>query len=171
MTSGPRAINQESKILLRIDLRPPIPRRPRDIPHIQKVLKLRRLIPLITQQNNPIFLNARLLSSPPRVLQERFLCSQCLGAGVFQLECELLDIVAWVCGTNDSASPVCAPYYRGRVDAVGSVECEDVAFLPVPEGFETLAEVESGGAYLVVGVGAGRVGVGVDYCSQRGRLA
>ena len=59
---------------------------------------------------------------------------------------------------------MCAPDYRRYIDGVGGVEREDIAFLPVPESFETFAEVERGAAHLGVGVRAGCVGVGVDYC-------
>lgn len=56
------------------------------------------------------------------------------------------------------------PDYGGRVDAIGGVEGEDIAFFPVPEGFETFSEVEGCGADLRVGVGTGGIWVCVDYC-------
>ena len=57
-----------------------------------------------------------------------------------------------------------APYDGGSIDAVGGIEREDVAFLPVPECFQSFAKIESSGANLGIRVGARGIGVGIDYC-------
>lgn len=128
------------------------------------MLHLVTWIPRIPHNNNPILRNADLRCCFPGILNIRHLRHNCLCAGVFELEGQFIDGVAWVGWGENTPGPVAAPCYGGRVDAVWCVEGEDVAFLPVPEGFQAGAEGDCGGFYLGVGVGAGGVGVEVDYC-------
>lgn len=52
-----------------------------------------------------------------------------------------------------------APGDDGGVDAVGGEEGEDVAFAPIVDGFQALAECE--GAFFDAGVGVGALCVGI----------
>jgi hypothetical protein len=167
MSSCSRAIYQECEISLRVDLRLAIPRCARNIPHICEMLELRSLIPLVPDEYDSVILNAHLFTSFLSSLQERLLRRQCLGTGVLQLECEFVGCVPWICGRENPACPLCSPCYRRCIDAIGSEECQHISFLPIPECFQTFAEVESGAADLGISVGPVRVWVDVDHCTTR----
>ena len=53
------------------------------------------------------------------------------------------DRIRRVSRRDDPTSPVTAPCHSRSIDAVLAEECEDIAFLPVPVGAETGAELLS----------------------------
>jgi len=69
------------------------------------------------------------------LLREECLCSR-----IFQVMGEFANGVRWISRRNDSTSPVSAPSYEWRINAILCEKCEDVALLPEPFGAETRAE-------------------------------
>ena len=59
-----------------------------------------------------------------------------------------------------------APYYRWCIDAIGREQCEDVALLPFPDGFEAFAEVNRCAFNLFVGVRSIGFGIAVYYYKE-----
>ena len=156
-------IYQKCKIGLRIRFRPSIPARPSKIPYHWEVLELVGLVPLIAHQDDSLLGYPSLFCSLQCNVKERFLGAQCLRAWVFQLESQFVCRISWVRWRNNAAGPVCTPYYRWCVNAVGCEKCQYVSFLPFPDRFKTFAKVYGGVFDLGIGVWSGGVGVSIDY--------
>lgn len=81
------------------------------------------------------------------------------------MEGKLVRSVGRVRRRQNSAGPVTSPCDGRGIDAVRGEESEDIPFLPLPDGSETLAEFNSGIADLSIGVGPVGIGVDVYYCN------
>ena len=115
---------------------------------------------LVADEDDAVFWDACLLRSLDSHVQLVPLSDQSLGAAVLELKRELFHVVSWIGGRDDTAGPECSPCDNWRVDAIGCVECEDIALFPFPAGFEAFAKV--GGGLLDLGVCVGAVGVWVE---------
>ena len=117
------------------------------------MLEPRSLISFVSKQDDPILRYPSLLRSFHRDFQEGFLCTQCLGSRVFQLEGKLLDRVSWICWRDYPTSPEASIYGGREVDRIGCEKTNDIAFFPFPGGFEALAKGDGCGLHLLVGIG------------------
>ena len=143
-TSGARGENKESNVLGRIHLRPTKPSHAGNIPDRGKMLDLDFRITLVADQKDPTLRYPSLARRFLSHWKNRNMSSQCLGAGGLQLELQLLDRVCGVGGRNNTSSPVRSPCYNGRIDAIGSEQCQHVALLPFVDGPQALSEVKRG---------------------------
>ena len=98
----------------------------------------------IAYEDDAILGYADLLSRSSSDLHVRQLCHKSFGTRVFQLESQLFDSIAGVGRRDSSAGPVCSPSHDGRINRVRSEKGEDISLLPIPEGLQTFAEVDSG---------------------------
>jgi hypothetical protein len=82
---------------------------------------------------------------------------------ILQLERKLLSRISGICWREDAASPESSKHYGGSIYAIGRVECQNIAFSPIPEGAETLSKIERSGLEAGKGVMAARIGIRVQY--------
>lgn len=119
---------------------------------------------LITDEDDAVLRDAYGLGRAARRLEEGQLRYDGLGARVAQLERQLGLGVERVGGRADATGPGQAEQGRRCVDAVGRVEGQDIAALPVPERLEALTECDGDAAQVAKGVAAAGLGVGEDLC-------
>jgi len=146
-------VHQESKILCWLrGLGSPIPRRSSCVEDTCKVLHSVRQILLVSHDNDLVECNPSLLSCLLRILDEGQLSDNSPGPRVLELERELFNRVVWVGWRYNTASPMTSPCYGRGIDAIWRVECKNVTSLPVPEGLESFAKLNSGIFDLNVGI-------------------
>lgn len=155
------AIDEEREILIWIDLRSSESLRPRDVPHRSEMLVPALRMPRVADQSNPVFRYPNLLASFQSDIDKRQLREQCSRSAILQLVRKLFLCVSRICWRHNASSPMRSPYDRRRIDAIWCVESQDIALLPIPETFQSLAEVDGCRFYLCEGVGAIRIGVDV----------
>jgi hypothetical protein len=78
--------------------------------------------------------------------------------------CQFIGGVSGIGRRDDAASPVRSPHQRRDIDGVWREDSEDIALLPLPSGFEALAELQRSGLDLSICVGPQGIRILVDYC-------
>jgi len=124
-------------------------------------------ISLVSNDDDSIFWYSNLLRRLSCRLDEWQLCDEGFGAAVLELESELIHGVARIRWAQYPACPMTPPGYRRCIDAVGGVQREHIAFLPIPEGLESLSKVDSGALDLSICVRSIGIWVEVDYYPSR----
>lgn len=133
------------------------------------MLDARLGVALVADEDDSVLWNAGFLRGCGGYRKEGRLCDEDFGAGVLELEGQLLGCVCWVGWRHDTAGPDSTPHHGWGVDAVRGEEGQDIALLPVKGGLEALAEGEGGIFDLLVCVGSLCVRILVDYCMMSAR--
>lgn len=128
-----------------------------------EVLNARLGVALVADEDDSVFWNAGFFRCRGGYLEEGRLRDEDFGAGVLELEGQLLGCVGWVGWRHDTASPDSTPHHGWGVDAVRGEEGQYVALLPVKGGLEALAKGKGGILDLLIGVGSLCVRILVDY--------
>lgn len=121
-----------------------------------------RLVPSISQQQDPIRRQTRQGRRLARNLQEGLLRSQSLCARVLELACQLLGSVRGIGRARNAARPVDGEIDYRHVNVVGREEAHDMAPFPVEDMAEALAEFEGQAPDVVVRVRSASVTIDKD---------
>lgn len=164
MSSSARRVHQECKIIGRVHLHPAIPRRARCVADACEVLCHVRRIAAVSNDNHTVLRNPNLLGCFPSNFYVWHLRNERFGSRVLELESQLVDGVAWVRRGDDTTRPLAAPNHCWSIDAIGRVQCENIASLPVPKSPQAFAEFDRGVLDLAIIIAALGIGIEVDDC-------